>query len=379
LLEIDQIKQTAKAVRSFHLEAPLIMPVNANIAETTADSMLETLLLALLESIIAALHLLTVSLAAIGPLACLWLEWREHARGDVVAGLAGRKLARLTLGMLGIGMVLGFCALGLLWLNGAEGYLRALAAIPIRRLWFGAAELAFYFLCMWAYVIWWGRMPRLAHQGLAVLAATNVLYHFPPLFSAVVVISTREHLLIAGQPLKWAELLSLFGDAETLSRVTHMVLAACVVTGVALMAIGLRLGHGKGSAASHPAGWGGRLALVAALLQLPVGVWVLLNLPAAVRDQLLTSDWPATLLFACGVLTMLALLHHLAAAALGDTQRATVVRCMVLTAALFLLMVGAGHRARAAAQETPAGDTRSFNPEPTATAHRETPSPLAPG
>jgi hypothetical protein len=298
-------------------------------------------LLSLLESLVASLHLLAVSIAAVGPLACLWLEWREHRHGDAEAGQAGRRLARLTLRMLVLGLLLGLAAMGLLWLLRAEGYLRAFWMVPPRRLWFGVAELGFYLVCMWIYVDYWDRLPRLAHRGLAVLAATNVLYHFPPLFSAVVVISSREHLLLVGRPLEWIEMLRVMADVETLSRVTHMILAACVVTGVAMMGVALRV------PSQRTAIWGGRLALAAALLQLPAGVWVLLNLPGAVRDQFLMTDWATTGLFAGGVLVMLALLHHLAATALGDSQRPVVVRSMVLTALLFVLMVGAGHRARA--------------------------------
>jgi hypothetical protein len=67
---------------------------------------------------------------------------------------------------------------------------------------------------------------------------------------------------------------------------------------------------------------------------------------SSLRDQFLALDWGATLLFAGALLAMIGLLHHLAAAALGDTGQSVSRRCLILTMALFVLMVGAGHRAR---------------------------------
>src|SRR5205085_9687230 len=98
------------------------------------------------------------------------------------------------------------------------------------------------------------------------------------------------------------------------------------------------------SAANALAAWGAGFALAAALLQIPVGVWVLLKLPSSLRDQFLALDWGTTLLFAGALAAMIGLLHHLAAAALGDARGPVSRRCVILTTALFVLMVGAGHR-----------------------------------
>ena len=129
-------------------------------------------LLGVLESVLAGLHLMAVGVASVGPLVCLWLEWREHRFADAAAGEAGRRLARLTLDMIWIGSLLGLAALGLLWLNGAGEYFQAFSIIPPRRLMFGLGELAFYAACMFAYLRWWKELPRWAHRSLAVLAAT---------------------------------------------------------------------------------------------------------------------------------------------------------------------------------------------------------------
>ncbi len=336
-------------------------------------------MLAFLESILAAIHLLVVGVAAVGPLVCLWLEWRARHRADEAAGEAARRLARLSIQALWLGMLLGAACLALLALEPGGRFWQALSLIPPRRLWFNTAELALYLVCMEVYVRGWKRMPGLAHAGLAFFAGTSVLYHFPLLFSAVSVISRDRELIEAGRTLGWLELVGVFGTPQTLSRVAHAILAACVVTGVTLMKIaacqrgmgfqpmpdqptsGETNGSSGGEGSLHgqdghatPAGhaalsaWGARLALAAAMLQIPAGVWILLNLPAPLRDQFLAVDAGTTLLFAGGLLAMIGLLHHLAAAALGDASPAVLRRCVILTVVLFLCMVGAGHRARAA-------------------------------
>ncbi|HEV3415668.1 MAG TPA: hypothetical protein VG056_02600, partial [Pirellulales bacterium] len=89
-----------------------------------------------------------------------------------------------------------------------------------------------------------------------------------------------------------------------------------------------------------------RLALVATLLQIPVGLWVLFALPTAVQSQLLGEDWIATLLFGLSVIVALGLMHQLAMASLGAVSRQAVGRTALLLAAVVFLMVATLHRAR---------------------------------
>src|SRR5262245_47054505 len=180
---------------------------------------------------------MVVGVAGVGPLACVWLEWRERRRGDAAAGLVARRLARLSIQALWLGMLLGAACLGLLWLHPSSPFWRAFSLIPARRLWFSAAGLVLYLVCMEVYSRGWRRLPGLAHGGLAFLAGTYVLYHFPLLFAAVSVISRNSELVQAGRTLDWWELLSVFGNPETLSRVVHAILAGGIVTGVVLMRI----------------------------------------------------------------------------------------------------------------------------------------------
>ena len=64
-------------------------------------------MLELTEVLVSALHLLAVDVATVAPFVCIFLEWRETARGDLAAGQLGRKLVDWSLILLTAGIVLG--------------------------------------------------------------------------------------------------------------------------------------------------------------------------------------------------------------------------------------------------------------------------------
>ena len=318
-------------------------------------------------SIVSTLHLVAVLFAAAAPCYALWLEWNATRRGDAVADALGLKLARLAIWALAAGMLLGAAALGLLWWQGTQPYFRGIAVIPARRLWFGVGELAVYLLGMGAYVRWWRTMPRALHRFLAVFNASNLLYHFPPLFSAIAVASTRPRMW--NNNLGYLETLSLFGDSETLARTLHVILAGFAIAGVVLMWLARkRLGPDDAPESASPSAppdlaaepaspevqqrlalWlrrGARAGLLFSVLQIPAGVWLLIALPSASRDRLLLGDPWSTALLIAAVLVALGLLHMLAAAALGDQSRAVVRNAAVCLALVMFLMVAARHRSR---------------------------------
>lgn len=368
-------------------------------------------LLAAIESVLTAIHLLAVGVAGVGPLVCVWLEWRggnDPRRAELI-----RQFARGSLHALWLGMLLGVTCLGLLGLHSGTRFWEAIQVIPARRIGFGVAELAFSVVCLGIYAQASQRLPRWAHRALAILAGTNLLYHFPFLFSAVTVISQDGSLLNAEHSLTWREIVALFWRADTLSRTVHFLLAACVATGVVIMALastrrretstGTPEDYDRGgrelertSRAARSSGgtavadskqtmpsavaplprdpalamWGARFSLVAAVAQAPAGLWLLSRLPSTMRDPFLAADGLTTLLFAAGVVVLVGLLHHLAAVALGDLRQESVRRVMILTAAIFVLMVGAGHRARGlamtAANSTAAASVSSATSWPAA-------------
>ncbi len=293
-------------------------------------------------TLLVALHLLLVDVAMVGPLVCVWLEWRETRYAERVAGLIGQTWAGLVNGTLAGGIVLGSLLLAMRWWMDDRAYFSAGAAIPVDRLWFGLGELLFSFGCMGGYVALWNRWRnhRLFHRALAIAAAANLLMHFPALFTIISVLATRGDPW--GQTLDRAGYQRLLLDGEVVARVIHVWLAACAVNGVLLMVFGLRLGDDESQLALRRRliQRGAWLGLAPTLLQIPAGLWLVLQMPDTARQPLLGGDWLASGLFLGSLFLALQLLHTLSAIALGDQEPKLIRRSVAILLALVLLMVG---------------------------------------
>ena len=314
-------------------------------------------------TIVFAFHLLAVNVATAGPLVCVWLRWRQTRHGDGTAALVGRKLARHSIVMFSAGMVLGLVLLGLLWIGGRRQFFDLIRDNPWLqwKLWWGLGELVFYLLCTWAYLVLWdrldrrrlagrraGRLAEWGHALLAVLAATNLIYHFPPLFSILSAVSMDPTLRGESGLLDRAAFLHLMASVESLSMVVHFLLASLAVTGVVVMGYSMSLArHGEhAAAADRVARWGGRIALPPTLAQLLAGLYVLFHLPEWARDELLGGELASTGLLAASVAASLGLMHQLAAVSMGDTRRPAVIRSMALITLVVLLMSGTLQRVK---------------------------------
>ena len=131
---------------------------------------------------------------------------------------------------------------------------------------------------------------------LPLLAGTNLIYHFPPLFVMMGNLATWDSFAgIMGS----GDFLKMYVEPNVLSRVLHFVLASFAVLGVTLIGYALRVGRKEKDekAMNLIATWGGRIALVPTLLQLVVGVWVMLTLPAGAVKLLMGKDIAGTLMF----------------------------------------------------------------------------------
>jgi hypothetical protein len=208
-------------------------------------------------------------------------------------------------------------------------------------------ELAFYALCL-AAVLGFSRFADLAHPrrfwgvcSLLLLAGSDLVYHFPPLFVGLNVLAMR--------PDDWpgqVRFVELLVDPQVATLVLHFLLACAATGGVALML----LASARNTSAEPAAGErmvraGAWLTLAATLLQLPVGVFVLFHLPGRSREALLGADAAAGLLFALALLATMALLHRTAAIALGEAEPRAVRIAALWLALVVLLMVVAQQRA----------------------------------
>lgn len=307
-------------------------------------------MLELASIVIVTLHLLAADVAAVGPLVCLWLQWRA-ARGDRLAAQVDRRLLLTSIGAMLVASVLGAANFGILWLLERQNWFTAARQFPAERYWFGLIELIFSLVCLVIVAYLWRREDRPGFQLrfssrfiLTALAGTNLAYHFPTLFSAIGVLSTRPQAW--GQKLKFIQMLV---DPEVFARTLHHLLAAAVVTGGALMIGGLRWrlegteGEGGGR---RVAVWGGRIALVASVLQLLAGMHLLFQVSRTARDGLMGGDALASLLFAAALLTAVMLLHRLAAISFGDTAPRQLIGAALLISLAMLLMTATGRRTR---------------------------------
>lgn len=300
-----------------------------------------------------AVHLLAVNLAGAGPLLAMLVEWRGTANGSPQQVEAARRLAVWSIVAGALGMAIGLVTLWVLVVHeGGEQsrYWAAVKQVTPGRLGFTGAEIVFYFVCMGLYVGLWRRMSRIrwAHRVLAIAAATNLLYHFPALFTILAILPTRPEL--AGQMLDRKLYLKLLLDGETLSRVAHVWLASLSVAGVALGWLAHRIEaatrdpsatdpHTDETTGARKAGlFGWRVALGATTLQIPVGAWVLTMLPSSAQDQVMGDNLICSGLFVLSIVGALALMHQLAMLALGDIQRGRIRIAAALIAGVVLLM-----------------------------------------
>jgi hypothetical protein len=293
----------------------------------------ESLLSELILASLLAGHLLCVNVASAGPLVSIWLDWRE-AGGDDLAGKAGRFLSwtATTLLILGscLGLLLGVC----LW---SDDY-RTLLEIFQRRVSFGIWEIVFSLFLMLLCSVWWhlrrhtSRGGRILRTMLQFLAGTNLLYHFPFLFVILSDIS-KGRTEAPAEAIGSAQFRQLIADGSVLARVTHIWLASFAVTGLVLIVFAIRTTTDSESARAGR--WGGRLALLATVLQIPAGVWVLVQLPRAAQLGMLGGDPLASCLLLGSIMLTLVLLHSLSAVAFGEAHR----RALVQSTSVMILIV----------------------------------------
>jgi hypothetical protein len=303
---------------------------------------------ALALSLLLAAHLLCVNVAAGGPLVAAWLDWR--GRGDEAARKAAKWLAGWSL----LGLLAG-AALGVFigWLKWDADY-RSLWTGPLSyKMHWAGIELIFSLVLMIGWWLWLpgragGRSIVTALRGLvAILASTNLLYHFPILFS--VAARLHDSGQIAGEAIRGAGFRQLMLQSETPAMAVHVTLASVAVAATMLLGLSLRWRRtGDEAGAYKVALSGGRWALAASLLQLPVGLWVLATLPTAVQSRLMSGSAVGLLLFMGSIAAALWLMRELVNVALGDGTRPALIKSMALMLVTVTLMTLMQQHARGA-------------------------------
>lgn len=307
------------------------------------------------------LHILAMNVASVGPLVAMWLHATGRA-GNTSSWEIGRSLARISLGCLLIGYVFGSLQLALSWAGFWVGTWHAVARVESRELGFIVVELAFSVACLMLYVAMWDRwrLRPWLHRTFAVLSSMNLLYHFPPLMSALGELAVRPDLANEST-LTHAALRSIITRPEVLSLSVHFVVASSAVTGVLVMWLaGRRFSSERASdsddLASSPQSSliiaGAWLAFVASVLQLGIGAWVLVALPPRARNGLVGDDPLATTLFVASLFGAFGILHVLFGVVQGNVSRAAIRRSVLLMLAVVLLMTATLARSRHITEST---------------------------
>ena len=297
--------------------------------------------------LLLAAHLLCVNVASGGPLVAAWLDWRGM-RGDDTAAKAASYLARWSVITLLAGAALGVLIGGLKW-NAAY---RSLWLGPLSyKLHWAAIEAVFSLVLM---IGWWLWLPgkaggdgrAAAARGLmAVLAATNLLYHFPFLFSVAARLSDAGET--SGERIGAAVFRRLMIEGETPALAVHVMLASIAVAGIVLLGLALRWMQDEDEAyAAKAARWGGRWALVPSVMQLPVGLWTLMTLPAAAQAQLMGNSTVGIVLLVGGLTAALWLINELVHLSAGESTRPLLVRAMAAMLVTVVLMTAMQQQTR---------------------------------
>jgi hypothetical protein len=244
----------------------------------------------------------------------------------------------------GLGLIVG-------WSKWNADY-RALWLGPLSyKLHWAGVEAVFSLILMLGWWLWLpgragGSRWAMAERGLmALLASTNLLYHFPILFAVA------SQLLEAGETsggrIGGAEFRQLMIAGEAPALAIHVVLASVAVSGILLLGFALRSQRqGNEAEAAKLARWGGRWALVPSLLQLPVGLWTLAMLPAAAQSQIMGENTLGTLLLVAALGAALWLLNELVHISMGEMNRPLLVRAMTAMLVTVTLMTAMKQQTR---------------------------------
>jgi hypothetical protein len=305
----------------------------------------------ILETLLLVPHLLCVNLASGGPIVGAWLDWRG-SRGDEMATKAARRLAAVSLfGLLagaGLGLLLG-------WLKWTPDY-AALWGGPMNyKLKWAVIEALFSLLLMLG---WWFWLPRQASGRIwavwtrvlmALLAATNLLYHFPILF--YVAAHQYDAGQTAGPVIRGGEFRRLMLESQALALWMHVVLASIAVAGIFLVALSMYWQKSEEAAATAKlARWGGRWALLPSLAQLPIGLWTLTALPTEVQSEIMGHSTAGTLLLVASLLAALWLVNELVYISMGEAAPAVLRRAIIAMLITVSLMTALQQQARSVVQ-----------------------------
>jgi len=195
---------------------------------------------------------------------------------------------------------------------------------------------------------------------MAVLAATNLLYHFPMLFS--VAAQLHEAGETSGPAIGGRAFRALIHTDSVLLEI-HVALASVGVAGAALLLAAARqLSRGDAKGAEMTARWGSRWALIPSLAQLPVGLYMLTVLPPAQQALIMGNSTMGVLLLVGAMGASLWLINDLAQLGMGEVNQPLLVRAMAAMLVTVTLMTGMQQQTRAKSWRLPTAADAEASP-----------------
>jgi len=293
-----------------------------------------------LRIIVLSLHLILMNLASVGPLLSIWLDARSTRQQSEEIAHVGRTIGWWSVIALLLGIGLGVIQGVLIWSQGNQAYFQAIDSVWDSKIFFGFWEIAFSLACTLGYLLWWKwgsrprRWQRFLSRFLVVLAATNLLYHFPTLFTILGLIARGEVEVSA--PVDSGEFRSLLLHGEVIWFTLHFWFASFAVSG--LVAGMLCLKKLPEEQRESTASIAFTIALVATLLQIPVGFVLTITLNSAQQSRLMGGNPLCTAMFALGVGLAFWLMHHLAGLAFFErTWRKATMALLTLGGTIVLM------------------------------------------
>jgi len=301
-----------------------------------------------------ASHLLLVNLSMTGPLCCVWLDIWARRNHDETIESVGVRLAHWSLAALVVGMLSGALLVLLPWITGDQRLFQVAAKVP-GRIVNGVWEILFSLLCLAVYVGWYSRRqhPTILvgwlQRLLAIVASTNLMYHFPPLFTILSQLQCNPHQ--TADIIDRAAFRAMMLTPEVWAFTFHYWLASLTTSAIVIIVLAAATIDGGGLLHKNVIVVAGRVALAASLLQIPVGVWLLSVLPSPQQTALLGSEPLSTLLLVAGLIATWMLLQQLVTVAWGDFDASPAWHTVGWLILVILLMSGALVRSRRMGQQ----------------------------
>lgn len=289
------------------------------------------------ESVLAASHLAAAGLAAVAPLLVASLRLVRGVRGNRPLDEELRQVALWLCWAMVAVAVIGLAAGFVRW-GSDSGYRDMLGRFPPHAYYMVAGEWVFSLLVYGGWLaLWrrWRKKPWL-HAGLALLGATNLLYHFPPLMIGQNLLAAAP-ALVASTSIERPAMLEVMSQPVVLAKTLHVVGMGAVVAAVAVL---VAVRPAGGSAWTLVVRCAAGTALVALVAQWITGVAMLALLPASASRPMTGSSPAATMALVLGVLLTVHLMSKMARLSLSPrvayspTGLGAMLGCVILLMSL---------------------------------------------